>query len=193
MNKLQDEAQRRRAVAWALALATDTPLAPQHYEQQLLEQYAQGQLTLAAVLARLDQRVQHVLYRSQAVAPFSDQQLAELVEQSKAWNEAHDITGLLCYSAGHFVQLLEGPSQPVLALYDRIRQDQRHHQVTLLSEATQFMRLFTDWRLALVEAEPLEFHWLTSQLDARFSHASPAYVSITEPHLLTLLHAFSKA
>ena len=108
MEELSDEAQRRRAIAWATALTANTPLASQAYEQALLERFARGELDIDQVLQALDTQVQHVLYRSQAVRPFSSAHLTELLEASRAYNEAHDITGLLCYSAGHFVQLLEG-------------------------------------------------------------------------------------
>lgn len=129
MQQLSDEARRRRAIAWAMALTADTPLAPPAYERELLERFARGELDIDQVLQALDTQVQHVLYRSQAVRPFSSAHLTALLEASRAYNEAHDITGLLCYSAGHFVQLLEGTTTEVYRLYARIRQDPRHHQV----------------------------------------------------------------
>ncbi|WP_375434362.1 BLUF domain-containing protein [uncultured Hymenobacter sp.] len=191
MEELSDEVQRRRAVEWAIALTTDTPLAPLHYERQLLELYAQGEVTLQHVLRQLDTRVHHILYRSQAVALFSEAQLLTLLDESRAWNEVHGITGLLCYSAGHFVQLLEGSASDVLTLYARIRRDPRHRRVVLLSEGAKPTRLFADWRMASVLAEPLEFYWVTSQLEVE-PHLDLPYIPITEPHLLTLLQAFSK-
>ena len=135
MENLSDEAQRRRAIAWAIALTANTPLAPQAYERELLERFARGELTIDQVLLALDTQVQHVLYRSRAVQPFSLTQLAELLEESRAYNEAHDITGLLCYCEGHFVQLLEGPPAEVQRLYANIRRDPRHQQVLTLHDA----------------------------------------------------------
>lgn len=134
MNDLQTEAERRKAIAWAIALTAETELAPDQYEAGLLERYAQGYLSLADVLHALDHRVHHLLYRSRALTPLSESQLTTLVEQSRAYNEKHRITGLLCYSQGHFVQVLEGSATDVHALYARIRQDKRHHQVQTLSD-----------------------------------------------------------
>jgi len=192
MEELSDEARRRRAIAWAMALTADTPLAPPAYERELLERFARGELDIDQVLQALDTQVQHVLYRSQAVSPLSSAHLTALLEESRAYNEAHDITGLLCYSAGHFVQLLEGTTTEVYRLYARIRQDPRHHQVQTLHEAAEPSRFFADWRMAFVEVEQKEFFWLLTHLEARQHQLVQPQVPICDPHLLTLLEAFSR-
>ena len=194
MSTLQTEAQRRRAIAWAIALTADTSLAPQQYESDLLECYAQGTLTLDQVLEQLDSRVQHVLYRSTAKHPMTQDQLTELLEQSRSYNEQHQITGLLCYSSdGHFVQLIEGPTAEVEDLFARIRQDKRHYNVTALSQKASPTRWFADWEMALVQAEPAHFYWLIGYLEARGHNLVAPQIPIADPFLTTLLDAFSKA
>ena len=192
MEDLTTEGQRRRAIAWATALAVNTSLEAQAYEQGLLERYARGELTLNQVLEQLDTRVQHVLYRSQAVSPFSADQLADLLEESRAWNEVHAITGLLCYGQGEFIQLIEGEAQHVHRLYARIQRDPRHEHVTLLSDAAGPLRLFPDWRMAFAPVASPEFYWLLSHLEGRQHRLLVPRIPITEPHLLTLLHAFQQ-
>jgi hypothetical protein len=194
MEDLPTEDARRRAIAWATALTAGTPLAPRAYEAALLEDYAQGRLTLDQVLARLDERVHHVLYRSRATRPFTDDQLLQLLEQSQAWNDQCNITGLLCYSRdGYFVQLLEGDALDVHSLFARILADPRHQQVTVLSDAATEARYFPDWRMAFSAAAPAEFHWLVSHLNARREHLAQPQEPIADPHLRTLLDAFSRA
>ncbi|MGI4886919.1 MAG: BLUF domain-containing protein [Janthinobacterium lividum] len=191
MKDFSNEEDRRRAIAWAIAVTQGTPLAPQAYEANLLERYARGELTLDQAIAGLDGRVHHVLYRSRAVRPFSDGQLTDLLEQSRAWNEPRDLTGLLVYSRdGHFVQIIEGDALEVHALFARILRDPRHEQVTLLSEAAGPARRFPDWRMAFAVAEPAEFHWLVGYLAARQQHLVQPHVPVTDAHLNTLLHAF---
>ncbi|MVN77037.1 hypothetical protein GO988_11940 [Hymenobacter sp. HMF4947] len=193
MTELQDEAQRRRAIALAIALTADTHLAPDQYEFDLLESYAQGERTLNQVLLELDTRVQHLLYRSQAVELLTAVQLTELLEESRAWNRAHGITGLLCYgSDGHFVQVLEGPAHEVHALYVKIQRDKRHQNVQLLSNKAASSRWFTDWQMAFVETDAPDFFWLISYLEAREHNLVMPQIPITEPLLLTLLNQFSR-
>ena len=50
--------------------------------------------------------------------------------ESRALNAVRGITGLLLYRSGRVMQMLEGDAGEVRTLYDRIRMDVRHHQVT---------------------------------------------------------------
>ncbi|WP_161599620.1 BLUF domain-containing protein [Hymenobacter nivis] len=191
MEDLPTEAARRRAIAWATALVAGTPLAPQQYEAELLERYARGELTLNQVLARLDVRVHHLLYRSRAVHPFSEAQLLNLLEQARTYNAQHDLTGLLCYSRdGHFVQVLEGEATTVHELFAHILRDGRHQQVTVLSDAAGPARMFSDWRMAFAQVEPAEFHWLIGYLEARRQRPALPQIPIDDPHLVALLTNF---
>ena len=193
MSESETEAQRRRAIAWAIALTADTPLEPDHYEADLLEDYALGTLTLDQVLEKLDNRVQHVLYRSRATQPLTAGQLTDLLEESRLWNEQHQITGLLCYSAsGHFVQLLEGSALNVNALFARIRGDSRHYQVLALSELATDTRWFPDWKMAFAEMDSPDFFWFISYLEARGYNLVAPQIPIKDELLLRLLTEFSK-
>jgi hypothetical protein len=193
MNDLNTEAKRRRAIAWAIALTAETSLAPEQYEWELLECYALGTLTLDQVIQHLDTQIHHVLYRSKAVHLLTDRQLIDLLEQSRAWNEAHNLTGLLCYSSdGHFVQVLEGPAAEVCALFAKIRQDTRHYRVQALSNRATPLRWFADWRMAFTQVAPADFYWLMSYLEAQEHNLVLPQLPVAEPHLLTLLDAFRK-
>ncbi|OUJ66100.1 BLUF domain-containing protein, partial [Hymenobacter crusticola] len=185
MDDLSTEAARRRAIAWATALAANTPLEPQAYEQALLDEYAVGALTLEQVLRLLDERVKHVLYRSRATQAFTEEQISELLETSRAWNEQHGITGLLCYSDRQFVQLLEGKAHPVDLLYARIQRDPRHQQVTTLSTAQGAQRFFADWQMGFVTADEGEFHWVLTSLEHPSHNASLIEQYVQDPHLRT--------
>ena len=190
MGEPQTEAQHRRAVAWAVALTAETALAPEQYEWELLDDYAQGKCTLSQVLVKLDQRIHHLLYRSRAVHPFSATSLTALQEQSQEWNKRHNITGLLCYSNGHFVQVLEGSTEQVHALFAKIQQDTRHYQVQALSDRSSSYRWFADWRMALVQTDPNDFYWLLGYLEAKGHNLVRPQIPITDPHLMKLLTAF---
>lgn len=183
--------QRRRAIAWVLTLTEQTLLSPHSYEQHLLDRYAQGEIGLDDIPQLLASRVHHILYRSRATHPFSADELTELVAHSRPYNTYRDITGLLCYSDGHFVQLLEGPESSVLELYALIRQDPRHEQIETLSDTAGPTRWFADWRMALVTTSYSEFYWLLTQLETRNANLVVPQRPITNPHLLTLLQAFS--
>lgn len=155
----------------------------------MLEQYAQGVLTLDEVLAQLERQVRYILYCSEAAQPFRQAQLLDIVEEAQAQNETHGITGLRCYKQGHFMQFLEEPAGAVITLFDNIRRDARHHRVACLSDGAGPTRWFPNWRMALMQVNSREFYWLTTCIGSRRQFVLPR---IPIRDLLILLHAFSQ-
>jgi hypothetical protein len=183
------EVQRRRAVAATVAFTVNTPLAPKRYERQLLARYQAGELSIDEVLALLDSSLYHVLYRSRATQAPTEADLQALLEQSRTYNAQHQITGLLLYSEGRFVQLFEGPEAIVRSLYARIQADPRHTQVVTVSDGPGPQRWFADWHLAFGYVEPQEMHHVLGAVETQ----KPPLIVIEDPHLQTLLHAFGRS
>ena len=73
--------------------------------------------------------------------------LGDILDSSVRRNRQNDITGMLLYSEGHFMQVLEGDEPAVLATYQRIWDDRRHHCLTLLQAHSVAQRCFTDWSM----------------------------------------------
>ena len=180
------EAQRRRAVAAAVALTADTPLAPKRYERQLLARYQTGELTIDEVLALLEESTYHVLYRSRATQAPTETDLRAILDWSHTYNAQQQITGLLLYSDGQFVQLFEGPELAVRALYARIQRDPRHTQVVTVSDGPAPQRWFADWHMAFGYVDAPELGQVLGVVETQ----TPLLLAITDPHLQTLLHAF---
>ena len=88
-----------------------------------------------------------ILYTSNARAPFGDDDLAALLAQSRASNAARDLTGMLLYRGGRFVQVLEGPEPAVRDLLVTIRQDSRHSDMRVLIEQPIAHREFREWTM----------------------------------------------
>ena len=55
LSDLSRRESRERAVAWALTITRNTPLAPKHYEQELLEQFVEGQLSIDEIITHLEE------------------------------------------------------------------------------------------------------------------------------------------
>ncbi|MGI4865364.1 MAG: BLUF domain-containing protein [Janthinobacterium lividum] len=185
-NPLGTEAARQRAVAWAIAVTADTPLAPKRYELHLLNRYQQGELTLDEVEHLLNESVYHIFYRSQATFFPSENQLQDLLEWSRTYNAEHSITGLLLYSDGRFIQVIEGPEKAIHTLFDRIQQDLRHQHVFMLSEGPEAHRWFEDWQMAFGYLEPIVLSQMLGILEARRS----PLLYFDDPHVQTLVEAF---
>jgi hypothetical protein len=87
------------------------------------------------------------VYVSSEAFKFSDRQLLEMLEVSRRRNAACDVTGLLLYLSGNFIQLLEGAKEDVLATFARIAADNRHRGVNTLLNGACEKRDFQDWSM----------------------------------------------
>ena len=92
-----------------------------------------------------------LLYASRTVPGFDAEELAAIVRQSRQTNVEHGVTGLLCWSEGIFLQVLEGGRSAVNRLYSHIAADPRHTQVELLSYAEIDERRFAGWSMGQVD------------------------------------------
>jgi len=90
----------------------------------------------------------HLVYMSTAVERLSDAALKDLLAESRMRNGLHEITGILIYGDGKFIQVLEGPKGKVEALYMTIRGDRRHRDVTTLVTTENDSRDFPGWAMA---------------------------------------------
>ena len=91
-----------------------------------------------------------LVYASRAVDDVSQEQLLNILSQSKAHNPESGITGVLCSSGPIFLQCLEGGRMQVNALYNQIAADGRHRDVVILSYEEISERKFANWSMGLV-------------------------------------------
>ena len=89
-----------------------------------------------------------LIYRSVAKDTFAKPLIYKMLSEARDFNANHGITGCLLYHKGQFIQLLEGEKEEVTALFERIKKDQRHHNVELLEQEEISERLFSDWSMA---------------------------------------------
>ena len=84
----ENENQRRRAVAWVVALATTLPTATQRNEYHFQPSLS-GEPVPPEAGARPEMGVYRVLYRSSATKRPSNQELRELLEEARQFNREH--------------------------------------------------------------------------------------------------------
>jgi hypothetical protein len=89
--------------------------------------------------------------RSTAAADRRPQQVSDILEQARVFNQAHGITGLLTVCKDEYLQLLDGPADAVDALLQRIRRDSRHQAVDVLARHDTPAPVFAHWSMALAE------------------------------------------
>jgi methanogenic corrinoid protein MtbC1 len=88
-------------------------------------------------------------YKSTATATPRASDIDQLAARARARNRSLDVTGMLLFENGCFLQTLEGPPGAVAALWSSIQRDERHDHIEVLSEHLAAARLFSDWNLLL--------------------------------------------
>jgi hypothetical protein len=91
-----------------------------------------------------------LMYVSRAVPAMDAEELVAILRKSRAHNPALGITGVLCYSEGIFLQVLEGARGAVNRLYNGIATDPRHTDVELLTYEEIGERQFAGWSMGQV-------------------------------------------
>jgi hypothetical protein len=97
-----------------------------------------------------------LIYSSQASQPMTAANLEEILLDARAGNEKRDITGVLVYVDGVFLQVIEGDRDAVLGLMASIAKDTRHTSVKVFHEAEIEERAFANWRMAFLNATPAQ-------------------------------------
>ena len=93
-------------------------------------------------------------YLSTATEPFSDAALRDLLGRCREKNHDVDLTGMLLYVGGHFIQTLEGDSSVVDETFARIEQDPRHRDVFIALREVADARTFSDWSMGFESLTP---------------------------------------
>jgi hypothetical protein len=119
-----------------------------------------------------------VIYASRASEHFNEYEIPDLLKQARLANAGHEITGMLLYIGGSFLQVLEGRPGIVDAVYGTILRDKRHSQVTLIARETILERAYEGWTMNHTTLDPVEAGELIREPDY---FVSAAWVTQSDP------------
>jgi Sensors of blue-light using FAD len=95
-----------------------------------------------------------LLYASRAIDK-NPEAIEAILVQSRQFNPASGITGILCYGGGIFLQAIEGGRNAISELYGHIQKDKRHKDVVLLHYEEISERRFSGWTMGQVNMEKI--------------------------------------
>ena len=128
-----------------------------------------------------------LIYVSSSVREMDAEELLGILKVSRENNVAKDVTGLLLYKGGNFMQALEGPDDVVMALYEKIKNDPRHKDVSIISTEQIQKRQFPAWEMAFtnldnpeIKNEPGYSQFLHDEFTAEVYRKNPlrAYIML---------------
>jgi hypothetical protein len=134
--------------------------------------------------------IYHIIYRSKAVGSMNPEALQGILAASRRNNPPRQVTGLLIYRQGYFLQLLEGPEGAVAERFSVIMRDDRHEDVEILIRTRSDKRIFADWGMGYLDesASPsgVKVEIMNQLHDYAVKNAKPADTKT----ILTILNSF---
>jgi len=89
-----------------------------------------------------------VVYSSVATEVMPKSKLYKILFHARMNNKRDDITGLLVFVDGQFLQVLEGDFEAITRVLKKITSDPRHTDVRVISDVPIEQRTFASWQMA---------------------------------------------
>lgn len=94
-----------------------------------------------------------IVYTSAATCAISNKDLTQILDVARRNNHSVNVSGILVFSEGSFLQVLEGPRIAVEAIYGRIATDPRHESTSVVRKQIIEEREFGEWSMAYVNSD----------------------------------------
>lgn len=122
--------------------------------------------------------MKRVIYVSKTDYRMTDDELDALLLHVWQRNKIEGISGLLVYKAQSFLQVIEGQDASVDRVVERVLQDPRHHDITILSNCTAGgpdQRVFPGWCMGFRRTDTAAGHpaWFSLTRRALEQRLSP--------------------
>ena len=88
-----------------------------------------------------------IIYMSSATKKLNEEEINSLLVKSRHYNIENNITGVLLYIEGDFLQVLEGKKEVLLELFEKIKKDTRNKVIIVVQEKEKENRDFPDWAM----------------------------------------------
>ncbi|MEM9951663.1 MAG: BLUF domain-containing protein [Chloroflexota bacterium] len=109
-----------------------------------------------------------------------DAELMDILTIARKNNKTLNVTGMLLYRDGFFIQALEGEQAIVEDLYTKIAQDSRHKNIITVYQNEISKRLFMDWFMGFNRLEDrhlADIEGYDGVVDAEFFATKPGRVT----------------
>jgi len=93
-------------------------------------------------LPQINKMLHVVCYISNSIYLWSPKELDRFFKYVQQENDRKNISGILLYNDGTFVQVLEGEANEINALFTSIMRDRRHNHLTIMMDRSIEERIF---------------------------------------------------
>lgn len=119
-----------------------------------------------------------LIYASLSTEHFHEHEIPDLLHQIRLLNAKQEITGMLLYISGSFLQVLEGQPEMVDAVFSKILTDKRNTENRAIARDSIPERAFEGWTMMHKTLDPVEAGELIGEADY---FKSPTWLAQLDP------------
>jgi len=97
-----------------------------------------------------------LVYLSKAARHIDSAELDDILGTARVNNGPKEITGMLLYHEGSFIQVLEGEQSSVEDLFNKIAEDPRHESANVVLRTEVEERAFDQWSMGYKRTESMQ-------------------------------------
>lgn len=94
-----------------------------------------------------------LIYRSRSLQKFSQTDIEKLSAKAFSNNVKLNVTGILLFDGEYFLQVLEGPSEAVSAIFKKLSTDPRHSNIVTMLHGKEGKHRFGSWGMYYVKVD----------------------------------------
>jgi hypothetical protein len=130
-----------------------------------------------------------LVYVSSGKDDLTDEDFKNILNSCRRNNQPRNVTGMLLYRNGYFIQVLEGEETDVDFIYQRIAADPRHDHVVLVEKNRITERAFPDWSMGFNDLS----HNVGEHADlVKVFNNEEEFLGIKPSHARQLLQTFAR-
>lgn len=129
-----------------------------------------------------------LVYASAQARELESYELQNILKVARSRNSRMQITGMLLYQNGSFLQVLEGDRENVEELFYKIEKDSRHTKVVKVSTFYTAKRVFYDWSMGYADVTQKELEFIQGLNN--FFEDDNTFINLKEEHVQNILSAF---
>lgn len=122
----------------------------------------------------------------------AEDELKAILTKARDKNKQKDITGMLLYRNGFFVQALEGDRETVTETFDIIKDDPRHRNILVLYKNKISERSFEDWSMGFNVIDDDTLKSIDGFSDFLDKPLTMQFIKDNPSHVMTLLNTFKR-
>lgn len=111
--------------------------------------------------------IHRIIYASSAKSGLTKKDIEDILDVCRRNNSTLNITGVLFFSDGEFVQVLEGRKSDIQDLFSKISKDDRHENIEILIDEDVDNRYFSQWAMAYAVMDENDFRSIGGSFDIR--------------------------